>query len=233
MSFTYDTLVSDIANALPVNATDANFLSILPQCIAYAENRMQRDLDFLSSFQTYTSSNLTAGDRSFNIPSQIEVLQEINVITPLGATTLNGTRNQVIPVSKQFLHATYVSAQNSGIPQYFAMTGDGTIILGPWPDAAYLVEAVGAIKFTPLSSSNQTNWLYTTMTDLYFALCMVFMSGYQKNFGQESDDPKMAQSWENQYQKLLASAMSTEDRAKFQASAWSSLSSSTTATPGR
>lgn len=233
MAFTYDTLVVDLANAIPIQASDTNFLSILPQCIDYAESRLQQDLDFLNSFQAFTLVTLTANDRILSIPSTVDVLQEINIITPVGASALTGTRRQVIPVSKEFLNATYVSNTYTGIPQYFAMLGDLNVIFGPWPDAAYSAELIGTIKFIPLSSSNQTNYMYTNLTAHYFALCMIFMSGYQKNFGQQSDDPKMAQSWETIYQGLLAGATTTEARRKFQASAWTSLSAATNATPGR
>ena len=52
---------------------------------------------------------------------------------------------------------------------------------------------------------------------------MVFASGYQKNFGSQSDDPKMAMSWEDQYQKLMASANAEELRKKWAGPGWTSL----------
>lgn len=233
MAVTYDGLVSDLANALPISTADANFLAILPQAVAYSEARIQNDLDFLSSFTAFSTVNMTQGNRLMTLPAGLDVLQEINVITPLLADTSTGTRNQVIPVSKEFLNATYVSPTNPGVPQYFAMLSDESVILGPYPDASYKAECIGTMKYPLLSSSNQTNWLYTNIQPLYFAACMIFMSGYQKNFGEQSDDPKMAQSWETQYGILLNGYQSTEARKKMQASAWTSLSTAILATPGR
>ena len=62
---------------------------------------------------------------------------------------------------------------------------------------------------------------------------MVYISAYQRNFGRANDDPQMAVTYESQYQTLLKSALSEENRKKFEAAAWSSQSQSTTATPTR
>ena len=62
---------------------------------------------------------------------------------------------------------------------------------------------------------------------------MIFISGYQRNFGRQSDDPQMAQSYESQYLALLKGATVEEYRRKFQASGWTSNSPSPVATSGR
>jgi len=62
---------------------------------------------------------------------------------------------------------------------------------------------------------------------------MVYISAYQRNFGRESDDPAMAQSYEGQYQALKQKAIEEEFRKKFAASAWTSMSSPVAATPTR
>jgi hypothetical protein len=62
---------------------------------------------------------------------------------------------------------------------------------------------------------------------------MIFVSGYQRNFGRQSDDPAMSQSYESQYQALLRGATVEEYRKKFAASGWTSISPSPVATPGR
>ena len=62
---------------------------------------------------------------------------------------------------------------------------------------------------------------------------MIYISAYQRNFGRMSDDPTMAQSYEGQYQVLLRAAITEENRKKFAASAWSSMSTPIAATPSR
>ena len=62
---------------------------------------------------------------------------------------------------------------------------------------------------------------------------MIYVSAYQRNFGRANDDPQMAVSYESQYQALKASALSEENRKKFEAAAWSSQGVSSSATPTR
>jgi hypothetical protein len=62
---------------------------------------------------------------------------------------------------------------------------------------------------------------------------MIYVSGYQRNFGRANDDPQMAITYESQYQALLKGATMEENRKKFEASAWSSQSPSSSATPTR
>jgi len=62
---------------------------------------------------------------------------------------------------------------------------------------------------------------------------MIYISAYQRNFGRQSDDPAMAQSYEGQYNALLKSALVEEVRKKYEAAAWTSYSPSPVATPTR
>ena len=62
---------------------------------------------------------------------------------------------------------------------------------------------------------------------------MIYISAYQRNFGRQSDDPQMAQSYEAQYKALLQSAMVEETRKKYEGPGWSSQSPSPIASPTR
>ena len=52
---TYTTYKTQIATLAVVAENDPNFVAILPQMITYAENRMYRDLDFLSTVTSSTA----------------------------------------------------------------------------------------------------------------------------------------------------------------------------------
>jgi len=84
-----------------------------------------------------------------------------------------------------------------------------------------------------LSSTNTTTFISLYLPDLFLMASMIFVSGFQHNFGRQSDDPAMAQSYEGQYKTLLTGAMIEEARKKFQASAWSSMSPPVAASPTR
>lgn len=231
--------VEQLANlaVVKLNLTDATdpFTILIPQAITYAENRIYRDLDFLSTVTANASYSLTYGNRNVTIPENVFVtIQDVNVITPFGSASPDtGTRNQLLPVSKEFLNATYPNAQYLSVPQYFAMLNQSSFIVGPLPDNNYLLEVVGTIRPASLSSSNKTTFISLYLPDLFLMASMIFVSGYQRNFGRQSDDPAMAQSYEGQYKTLLAGAMVEEARKKFQASAWSSMSLPVAATPTR
>lgn len=232
---TYSQYVTQIATLAVVEENNAEFQIILPQMITYAENRIYRDLDFLFTSIATTSYSLTVGSRQITVPPGTFVVPEqINVITPAGTSNPNsGTRVPLLPCTKEFLDAVYNVASSTGVPKYFCPFGDFTFLVGPYPNANYTVEIIGTYRPDSLSVSNTTTFISLYLPDLLIMASMVYISGYQRNFGRANDDPQMAISYESQYKTLLAGAMAEENRKKFEAAAWSSQSQSATATPTR
>ena len=232
---TYSQYVTQIATLAVVEENDPAFQIILPQMITYAENRMYRDLDFLFTSVSNTSYACTVGTRSISVPAGTFVVPEqINLITPAGTVSPdNGTRVPLLPVTKEYLDAVYGSSQSKAQPVVFAVFDDYQFLLGPYPDAAYQVEIVGTIRPNSLSAANPTTFISLYLPDLMIMASMIYVSGYQRNFGRANDDPQMAITYESQYQTLLKSALMEENRKKFEAAAWSSQSPSPVATPTR
>lgn len=220
---------------VPVN--DAGYVTALPNIIDDAEQRIYRDLDLLQTIVRDASAALTAGNRNFNLPTaqgMFVVMEDINVITPSGTSNPElGSRNALLPASKEMLDFLYPSSAGAAVPVYFAMITQTSIIVGPWPDQAYQVEAVGTQRPLPLSASNTTTFLSVNLPDLFFAASLVFGAGYQKNFGEMGDQPQQATAWEAHYQLLLKSAVVEEARKKFTTEGWSSKEPSPIATPPR
>lgn len=232
---TYSQYVTQIATLAVVDPNDANYQAILPQMITYAENRMYRDLDFLFTSIATTAYGLTVGSRQISVPSGTFVVPEqINVITPVGTSGPDtGVRNPLLPCTKEFLDQVYNNSQATGLPQYFCPFDDYTFLVGPYPDANYMCEIIGTYRPDSLSATNTTTFISLYLPDLMIMASMVYISGYQRNFGRANDDPQMAITYESQYQTLLKSALSEENRKKFEAAAWSSQSMSPTSTPTR
>ena len=232
---TYATYTTQIATMAVVDPTDVNFQAILPQAITYAENRIYRDLDLISTIKATYAYNLTVGSRSISIPESLFVESEqINVVTPLGAGSPDaGTRNPLMPCTKEFLDAVYGSSANAGVPQYFVPFNSTTLYVGPFPDAAYMVELVGAYRPDSLSATNPSTFVSTYLPDLMIQASMIYVSAYQRNFSSMGNDPQMPGAYEAQYQILLKGAAGEEWRKKFEAAAWSSKSASPVATPTR
>jgi hypothetical protein len=198
---------------------DPYFAQILPACIDYAEQRIYRDLDIQSTTTSGTLS-ATAGTPFLALPENpIVYVVESLFVSQLasGAQPPIGIGTMLTPVDKNFLMATYPPAYWStaqGQPRFYYVQDQTQIQIGPCPDQNYQFEMTYTYRPAPLSASNTTTILTQIWPDLFLAASMVFMSGYQKNFGSQADDPKMAQSWEAQYQALLKGAMDEEARKK-------------------
>ena len=98
------------------------------------------------------------------------------------------------------------------------MLNDNTILFGPWPDQGYNVEIVGKYRPAPLYQGNvptNTTYLSTQLPDLFLAAAMVSATGYQKNYGAQADNPRDANSWLAEANKLLATAKMEDQRRKF------------------
>jgi hypothetical protein len=232
---TYNTYKTALATLSVVPETDPNWLAILPDTIDYAELRIYRDLDLLSTVRADTSFSTTTNSSKVQITQGTFVtLQNVNVITPAGTSSPdNGTRVPLLPVSKEYIQYAWPSSGNAGVPEYFAMIDERTFSLGPWPNANYTLEIIGTYRPDTLSETNTQTFISQYLPDLFLMASMIFISGYQRNFGRQSDDPAMAQSYESQYQALLRGATVEEYRKKFAASGWTSISPSPVATPGR
>ena len=220
MSYTYASFQSALAELMVTTTSDSDFVAIVPSIIDYAEQRLYRELDLLATVvpQTLTATALARTLSLSGASQYIVTVQDVNIITPVTVTNADlGTRNQCERASKEYLDAVWNSATGAAIPRVYALRDNQTVLFGPWPDQAYSVEVVGTIRPLPLYNAAESGGTFLSLylPDLFMAAAMIFASGYQKNFGSQSDDPRMAQSWETQYQALFASANAEEIRKKF------------------
>jgi hypothetical protein len=224
MAMDYNTFVATIANITALDPTQPEFVQILPEAIAYSESRIYREIDLINTVYINASSSLTALNRSFTLPSA----PYGNFLTVQGINILYGSgpqRQQLQPVAMSYLNAVWGSPTGAALPEYFAMVQQDVLQVGPWPDQSYLVEVIGTFQPEPLSATNTQTQLTIYLPDLFIAGAMVFMSGYMRDFGSQSDNPAQAMSWSNQYDLLFKSANLLELRKKFVGVGWTSLSS--------
>lgn len=224
MSLNYTQYVSELALLSQFNAGDANFLANLPSCIDYATDRITRELNLLDTVTSNSTIVLATGTRLVSLSSLspvFNVLMDINVLTPVGTTSPDlGLRNPLTIQSRAFMNQTYGSATVTGVPQYFSMVTDQSILVAPYPDHTYNLEIVGTIRPVPISSGAPTNWISTYLPDLFLAASMIQVSGFKMNFGAQADDPQQAMSWENQYTKLRDSAAVEDAMRKYFSTGW-------------
>lgn len=248
MALQYSSYVSALQNWLVMNdaAGVVNLAAVLPNIIDFAEQRIYRELDFLTT-ETSATTILTANNRNVAIPSTIIVMQDVNIITPVGKTPdqSGATRNPLQRVSVSYINFVWAegtSSDSSGVPEYYALlnatttnpTGNTTnMLLAGAPDDDYTIEFIGTVRPTPLSVSNTTTFLTNYLPDLFLAASFIYAAGYQQNFSPDGSTPAMDTYWEGQYQKLKASADVEEMRKKSQSQGWTSLQPSPIATPPR
>jgi hypothetical protein len=214
MSYTYSTFVTALATELAVSPTDVDFVAMLPTFINASENRCYRELDLLAATVTVTGT-VSANSRTFTLPNtsgHILGVDYINIIDSLG------NRRIVLPCSRDlidWLWPANSAPSSSSIPVYFSRIDDTAVLFGPPPGSFYSAEIIGNIRPTPLSSSNTTTYLSQYLPDLFFNGAMVGATAFMRNFGAQADDPKMAVSWEGQFQTALASAKTEEMKKKY------------------
>lgn len=241
----YTTVTNVSSNSIVVGVDEA-FNAIIPQMLNYAELRIQRDLELLPAQTSNINYSLTSGSNQLQISSN-------DFVTISTVQITSGTSKiPLLPTTKEFLENVYNDSSSTGIPKYFAMyggdasTGGNTynnIIVGPYPDSSYPVTLTGMIRTPTLypalgvdgypTIGTGTTFISANLPDMLIMASMIYISAYQRNFGRESDDPAMAQSYEAQYQVLKQGAVLEEYSKKFQASAWSSSPTSPAATPTR
>jgi hypothetical protein len=221
MSFTYAQYVVNLANMLVIPPADTNYVQALPSIIDDAEQRIYRELNLLATVIRDNSAVLTANSRNFTLPQSIGrfiTVTGMNVVTPVGNTVTNGTRNPLQPAWRNlidYLFPTETAPSSPSVPIKFAMITDQSVIVGPAPDAAYSVEVVGTLRPTPLSASNQSTYLTNYLPDLFLAESLIFGYGYLKDFGAMTDDPQGGATWTKHYTDLWQSANSEETRKRY------------------
>jgi hypothetical protein len=105
------------------------------------------------------------------------------------------------------------------IPERFVLV----VRFAPAPYRSYNAEVYGGIQALHLSESNFETFISRNYSELLIAACMVFITGYQRDYGAQSDDPTRAVSWENQYQALKASVAQETGRLRAEGAGFTAL----------
>lgn len=238
MSLTYATwqqqitILAQAAVAPSYSLTNnPDFSNSLASFLDYAEGRIYKELVFLANRTQDASLTFTAGTRALvisTISPALMVVEGVAALTPAGTTLATGTQCNYEPASLDFIdmiwptQATTATPDATSSPQmYWAMKDAVTVVVAPTPDAAYKALLTGIFQPSALSGNNTTTYLSTVYPELLLAASMISVAGWMRAFGAQADDPKVAMSWEDQYQKLRDAAISEEQRRRGQGQGWS------------
>lgn len=199
---TYDELVARLqAHAAELMSEDAEFAIAMPGMIQAGELRCLRDCDFPSARKTQSLA-IGAGVVAIAPPPDLVVPRAAWLVTGAGETV----RSEVQRRDASFLREYWPDTSVTGVPKYFATTDETSILICPPPAVPTRLDMEYTFRPAGLSPSNPETWLSLRYPDLLFFAVMVLVTGYQKNFGQQAEDPRMSASWAGLYDQALAVA---------------------------
>ncbi len=182
------------------HSTDTDWATYLPALIEQAELRCYRDVDFLC-VRAKVGAVLTPGLATFATPTDWVFGQGVRLT------------DENLPLDRR--DDTFLDEYGGvGRPRYWSEPVAGTLRVAPVPTIPFAAEITYHARPAALTAANPSTWLSLNAPDLLFHACMVVATGYIRNFGAQADDPKMAVSWEAQYQVTLTGVRREESRRK-------------------
>ncbi len=163
-----------ITTATELNTALANWLartdltSRIPEFVALAEAKMNRQLRALDQETKSTSFSITG--EFVNVPTSF--LQARSFMTSAG-----GLRYSLKYLPPEQMEDKYVSG--NAAPRFFCVVG-GQFRFTPIPDATYTATLVYYVTIPPLAS-NSTNWLLTAHPDAYLYGSLLEAEGHLQN----------------------------------------------------
>ena len=166
---TYAELVQKIRDYTEV---DSNVLTstIVDGIIEGAEWRIFRDVDSDNN-RRYATANLIASQRFIDTPGDLLIVRSAQIIDSDGSAQ---------PDNREFLEyrdTSFMSQYNptgaTGVPKYYGMWDDNTIVLAPTPDATYTIQLNYILKDTGLSSTNTQTYISKYFPNGLLYACLV------------------------------------------------------------
>jgi hypothetical protein len=219
---------------VPRNSEDSNYQKVLPAAFHYAEGRIYRELSFLATdiitpvpLVAMTREQLlpenilsvrsvsictppgavTSNSRRF-YPERVSP-EAVDMFWPQPNFKPGVPKKYAIigvrpPTPPPVPSGPPVQGVQPAPLVFFPERFIYALRLMPSPDRAYTAEVYGGVEPALLSQSNPETFLSTKYPELLIACCMVFITGYQRDYGAQADDPQRAVSWEAQYTALRA-----------------------------
>jgi len=167
MSFTYSQLVDAIHGYLQ---TDANGIPTadMNTIIRQAEQRIYYDVQ-IPVLKKNVTGTLSSGNRYLSTPTDYLATYSI-------AVNNNNNYEYLLPKDVAFMREAYPSTTTTGVPRYYSLFDNDTIILAPPPNSNYEVELhyfyepqsiVEATSGTWLSENAETALLYGCLFEAY------------------------------------------------------------------
>lgn len=129
MAFTYTTLKQTIQDYL--ETTETTFVSNLPNIITQAEERILKEIQ-LPDFRKNVTGSLSADNEYLSTPTDYLAIYSLAVDNSGYEYLLNKDVN--------FVREAYPVSTVTGVPKYYAIFNETTIIVAPTPSSSFNVE---------------------------------------------------------------------------------------------
>ena len=132
-------------------STETSFVANIPNFVQYAEERIYNTVQLPALRQNSTAST-SLGNQYMALPS--------DWLSTYSLAVVDGSGDYQFLLNKDvnFIRQSYPSASSTGLPQYYAIWDDTTMLLGPTPDAAYTLE-LHYYYYPPSIVNAGTSWV--------------------------------------------------------------------------
>ena len=146
---TYDSLTETVKQYL--ERKDAAVVNAIPTFITLAEFEIAEQIKTLGQLQI-VESMMTADNPVLQKPARWRKTVSMNV-------TVDGKKQPVLLRKYEYLKNYWPDATQTDVPLYYADTDWDHWYLAPTPSTDFSFEVLYYERISPLSSTNQTNWL--------------------------------------------------------------------------
>ena len=146
---TYDSLTSTVLQYL--ERRDAAVVNALPTFITLAEFEIAEQIKTLGQLQV-VESTMTADNPVLQKPARWRKTVSMSV-------TVDGVKQPVFLRKYEYLKNYWPDASQTSTPLYYADTDWDHWYIAPTPSSDFDFEVLYYERISPLSSTNQTNWL--------------------------------------------------------------------------
>lgn len=128
----YATLVQTIQEY--VQSTETSFVANIPTFVQLAEERIYNTVQ-IPAIRKNQIGTLTSNNKYLTLPGDWLATFSLAVIAPV-----TGAQEFLLDKDVNFIRQSFPSPTDTGVPQYYAIFDQDTLILGPTPDSNYQVE---------------------------------------------------------------------------------------------
>ena len=116
-----------------VQSTETSFVANIPTFVQLAEERIYNSVQ-IPAIRRNQIGTLTANNKYLTLPGDWLATFSLAVIAA------DGSQEFLLDKDVNFIRQSYPSPTDTGVPAYYAIFNQDTLILGPTPDSNYQVE---------------------------------------------------------------------------------------------